>query len=233
MGSNYDEWRAIVLCGCFLLIAANYGHCLKQQLAKIQVQTFRPLPFHEETVSMNQRTPVTRPTATIQSDSTKKIVVSLQWLGNLEKRLRGRNYPAVPHPLRMQRWKLIMKIGWKRTRKELYIDFFPDGTLITLDGRQGIWRFGKFGLLWDLPMSEEEYIAMGQNATTVLHFSSEVHWNVFGNSPHMYRGIVTRDRFKTSFLPANLFRPFVATFHALGVGEDTVDVSYTYRTPST
>eukprot|EP00559_Dactyliosolen_fragilissimus_P002172 CAMPEP_0184856218 /NCGR_PEP_ID=MMETSP0580-20130426/1384_1 /TAXON_ID=1118495 /ORGANISM="Dactyliosolen fragilissimus" /LENGTH=346 /DNA_ID=CAMNT_0027351095 /DNA_START=304 /DNA_END=1344 /DNA_ORIENTATION=+ len=86
---------------------------------------------------------------------------------------------------------------------------------------------------------------------TTLHYHADIHLNKFNESPRMIRGIVTRDRYvspktfsklntplKNLFsgafincprLPKNILRPVVATFNAIGVGEDTVDYSYKDR----
>ncbi|CAM9274926.1 unnamed protein product, partial [Discosporangium mesarthrocarpum] len=64
---------------------------------------------------------------------------------------------------------------------------------------------------------------------TVVHHKAELHWNVFGSQPRMFRGTVTRDRFPSSPLPPWLFRPVVAAFTGFGVGDDTSDTSYRHR----
>lgn len=63
----------------------------------------------------------------------------------------------------------------------------------------------------------------------VLHHKAELHWNVFGEQPRMFRGTVTRDRLPQSFLPPWLFRPVVSSFVGSGVGSDTADTSYRHR----
>lgn len=68
-----------------------------------------------------------------------------------------------------------------------------------------------------------------RTAPTVLHHKAELHWNVFGSQPRMFRGTVTRDRLPTSVLPPWLFRPVVSSFVGLGVGDDTADTSYMHR----
>jgi len=67
------------------------------------------------------------------------------------------------------------------------------------------------------------------NDETVLkhHFEADLHMNPFGKHAKFTRGVVVRDH-------ANLspwFRPVVATFSGVGVGKDTVDLSYKKRKP--
>lgn len=64
---------------------------------------------------------------------------------------------------------------------------------------------------------------------TVLHHKAELHWNIFGEQPRMFRGTVTRDRLPQSFLPPWLFRPVIGSFVGSGVGNDTADTSYRHR----
>lgn len=64
---------------------------------------------------------------------------------------------------------------------------------------------------------------------TVLHHKAELHWNIFGDHPRMFRGTITRDRYRVSFLPPWLFRPVIGSFTGIGTGQDTADTSYAYR----
>ena len=64
---------------------------------------------------------------------------------------------------------------------------------------------------------------------TVLHHKAELHWNIFGEQPRMFRGTVTRDRLPRSLLPPWLFRPVVGSFVGSGIGNDTADKSYRHR----
>lgn len=66
-------------------------------------------------------------------------------------------------------------------------------------------------------------------APTVFHHKAELHWNIFGSQPRMFRGTVTRDRLPKSFLPPWLFRPVTSSFVGSGVGDDTADKSYRHR----
>ncbi|CAM9428429.1 unnamed protein product [Chrysoparadoxa australica] len=123
-----------------------------------------------------------------------------------------------PHPLRMAEWKLKLRpyLGW--SRKENYLVFERNGAVFTSEGEEGTWWFDVAGLQWDVNIKGIPH-----------HFKSELHWNVFGTEPRMYRGTVTRDRSPSSPLPPWLFRPVVATFEGHGVGEDTADLSYGHR----
>jgi hypothetical protein len=62
-----------------------------------------------------------------------------------------------------------------------------------------------------------------------MHPIQQLHWNTFGKQPRMLRGTVTRDRRTDSFMPPWLFRPVVATFTGIGVGEDTSDPTHAGR----
>eukprot|EP00903_Cladosiphon_okamuranus_P015532 g14340.t1 len=104
-----------------------------------------------------------------------------------------------PHPLRTADWKLEMRSGpWKRREQE--VTFHRNGTMSSSDGSKGEWWFDVGGLYWDLNTTFRA-------APTVLHHKAELHWNVFGSQPRMFRGTVTRDRLPKSLLPPWLFRP--------------------------
>jgi len=57
------------------------------------------------------------------------------------------------------------------------------------------------------------------------HFEADLHMNPFGRHAKLTRGIVVRDRRHGK----TWFRPVVATFSGIGIGEDTVDLSYQKR----
>lgn len=80
-----------------------------------------------------------------------------------------------------------------------------------------------------LPVTRQDVNTTLRAAPTVLHHKAELHWNVFGSQPRMFRGTVTRDRLPTSFLPPWLFRPVINSFVGSGVGDDTADTSYRHR----
>lgn len=82
-----------------------------------------------------------------------------------------------------------------------------------------------------VPIMNQDVNATYRAAPTVLHHKAELHWNVFGSQPRMFRGTVTRDRVPKSMLPPWLFRPVVSSFVGLGVGDDTADTSYRHRQP--
>ncbi|CAM9104972.1 unnamed protein product [Hapterophycus canaliculatus] len=115
---------------------------------------------------------------------------------------------------------------WSRRDQE--VTFHRNGTVSSGDGDKGEWWFDVGGLYWDMNTTIRA-------APTVLHHKAELHWNVFGSQPRMFRGTVTRDRLPSSILPPWLFRPVVCSFVGWGVGDDTADTSYTHRqlgTPS-
>ncbi|CAM9201612.1 unnamed protein product [Choristocarpus tenellus] len=123
-----------------------------------------------------------------------------------------------PHPLRMQEWNLQMRLPLQLKRKTQQVSFHRDGSVEMANGDKGEWWFDVGGLYWDIKMDN-----------TVIHHKAELHWNVFGTQPRMFRGTVTRDRFSSSFLPPWLFRPVISTFTGFGVGDDTKDTRYPHR----
>ncbi|KAI2491488.1 hypothetical protein MHU86_23079 [Fragilaria crotonensis] len=62
-----------------------------------------------------------------------------------------------------------------------------------------------------------------------LQFWAEVHLQPFADHPRMLRGIVVRERSDQSIIPKHWFRPVIATFEAVGIGEDFTDLSYSDR----
>lgn len=92
-------------------------------------------------------------------------------------------------------------------------------------------NLNEFTLPRHRPMLQDVNTTM-RAAPTVLHHKAELHWNVFGDQPRMFRGTVTRDRLPKSLLPPWLFRPVVGSFVGSGVGNDTSDISYAHRQTS-
>uniref|UniRef100_A0A7S2V1B7 Uncharacterized protein n=1 Tax=Fibrocapsa japonica TaxID=94617 RepID=A0A7S2V1B7_9STRA len=129
-----------------------------------------------------------------------------------------------PHPLRMEKWEIIFRTGLSE-RKQSSIQFYhtggedDKGDLRTDEGETGDWAMEKLGLQWQIRRNGVAYT-----------YYALVHHNTFGAAPKMFRGVVVRDRFASSFLPPWLFRPVVATFHGHGVGEDTMKYSGGYGT---
>jgi len=128
------------------------------------------------------------------------------------------------HPLRMALWKINLRHGMTRSAEPMQFYFNRDGKVILRDGSgtAGVWWFDQGGVSWDIDRKD------GSRKTT-LHYHADIHLNKFGERPRMYKGIVTRDRYESSFLPNNLFRPVIGTFSAQGVGVDTRDTTYKNR----
>ena len=59
------------------------------------------------------------------------------------------------------------------------------------------------------------------NKVVTLRYHADYSMNPFGKHPRMVRGVVTIDR--------RWLRPVIATFEAIGVGQDTADFSYRER----
>jgi len=110
-----------------------------------------------------------------------------------------------------------------------------DNNLRTKKPRVGKWRIGHSGVAFDIPVQisprrkTKGSSSEQQPRLTTLHYHADIHLNKFGERPRMFRGVITRDRYASSFLPPNFLRPVVGTFSAEGIGHDTSDTSYRER----
>jgi len=110
-----------------------------------------------------------------------------------------------------------------------------DSSLRTKKPRVGKWRIGHSGVAFDIPVQisprrkTKGSSSEQQPRLTTLHYHADIHLNKFGERPRMFRGVITRDRYASSFLPPNFLRPVVGTFSAEGIGHDTSDTSYRER----
>uniref|UniRef100_A0A0G4GUS5 Uncharacterized protein n=1 Tax=Chromera velia CCMP2878 TaxID=1169474 RepID=A0A0G4GUS5_9ALVE len=143
--------------------------------------------------------------------------------------LRG-NATAEPHPLRMQRWRVLMRYGFAGPRVEEIVDFNIDGRVSYRDGRRGNWKQERGGITWTVKYGPSEKGANRKQGEETTHFYwAEVQWNPFGAFPKMYKGGVYRDRLDSSPVPKWFFRPCIGTFYGEGCGVDTADPSYSSR----
>jgi hypothetical protein len=124
------------------------------------------------------------------------------------------------HPLRTAEWRILSRPLLSLQSREECIIFHSNSTLTTDNGAHGEWKLDVGGVSWDILDSEKD---------ALRHYRAELHWNVFGEQPRMYRGTICRDRTKESFLPPWLFRPVIGTFKGRGCGSDTLDQSYRHR----
>lgn len=172
-----------------------------------------------------------------------------------QQQLQPESSTSTPHPLRTDAWKLTVQ--WrrntaaelelvakdresgvkqrKREKKDLRLDFADNG-YVRVHHQQdssdataaaaaatplpiGTWKIDPAGLSWRLSLNGVEH-----------YFFTDMHLNPFGKHPKMTRGIILRDR-RTGKNNGNSkwFRPIVATFTAVGVGNDTADLSYSHR----
>ncbi|KAG5175383.1 hypothetical protein JKP88DRAFT_351503 [Tribonema minus] len=124
-----------------------------------------------------------------------------------------------PHPLRTAEWRMSTRklLGFKR--EDEYFTFHKDGTVESPGKADGRWWFDVGGLHWELK----------EPSATATHYRAELHWNIFGTQPRMFRGTVTRDRSPSSFMPPWLLRPVISTFTGYGIGDDTADTTYKHR----
>lgn len=131
------------------------------------------------------------------------------------------------HPLRMALWKVNLRLGMARSADSIQFYFNRSGKVSMHDGSgvTGEWWFDQGGISWDMDITDVDNNAK----KTTYHYHADIHMNKFGERPRMYKGVVTRDRYKNSFLPPSLFRPVIATFSAQGVGKDTRDTTYKNR----
>lgn len=110
---------------------------------------------------------------------------------------------------------------------------------IKQQGRHSIgkWKLHPSGLSWKIPvLSQPTKVTTQENEddelesnqpTTTLYYHTDLILNPFGPRPTMVRGTVTRDRFASNpFLTKCWFRPVIATFTGVGIGQDTADASY-------
>ena len=110
-----------------------------------------------------------------------------------------------------------------------------DSSLRTKKPRVGKWRIGHSGVAFDIPVQisprrkSKGSSSEQQPRLTTLHYHADIHLNKFGQRPRMFRGVITRDRYASSFLPSNFLRPVLGTFSAEGIGHDTSDTSYRER----
>jgi hypothetical protein len=118
-----------------------------------------------------------------------------------------------------------------------------DDDLVLLDSSLstvGTWELSSTGLSWTLPLlydsnddddNKKENDEQVKNA--VLSFHGDFHFNPFGRQPKVLRGVVLLSNDDTPFgkkkTTTSWFRPVVATFHAVGIGQDTADLSYQDR----
>ena len=123
-----------------------------------------------------------------------------------------------------------------------------------IDGKQkgsiavinmGRWEMSANGISWTLPAS----LSLQQNkrhdadnieeSKTRLHFHADLHLSKFQNKPRMFKGTITRDRLPahsdtsddddSNIFYKKLLRPVIASFTAVGIGEDTLMLQYKER----
>lgn len=99
--------------------------------------------------------------------------------------------------------------------------------------RMGRWKLQHGCVTWHLPLRRDESSNDYRAHDTILHYHAYIHLQKFDSKPRMYRGVITRDRYKSKkgglMIPKDWFRPVVATFQGIGQGEDTVDINYRGR----
>ena len=136
------------------------------------------------------------------------------------------------------RKRQVMQFARNGYVKILLDDHDTDSTDTTQRKRQrvGKWRIGHSGVAFDIPVQVSPRRKKGRKSSseqqprlTTLHYHADIHLNKFGERPRMFRGVITRDRYASSFLPPNFLRPVIGTFSAEGIGHDTSDTSYRER----
>lgn len=133
------------------------------------------------------------------------------------------------HPLRMEAWVIRLQRGFFRRREDQCFSFLESGDVVMRAGDEcsvdqricGKWWFDKEGLRWDVAGSEGRG-REALHAPVTAQYSAQVHLNVFGPRPRMLRGVVTRDRYSTSWIPPHVLRPVIGTFYGFGDGKDTL-----------
>jgi hypothetical protein len=85
------------------------------------------------------------------------------------------------------------------------------------------------------PSAHHTTTASRNTGTGVYLFHADLHLHPFGPRPRLSRGVVLHERSASSSRsgggssPSRWFRPVVATFSGVGIGRDTVDLSYRGR----
>jgi hypothetical protein len=125
------------------------------------------------------------------------------------------------------------------TNKTMELEFASNGYVKTKSNERdnkkdepatiGQWKLHPSGIGWDLKVIDRD-----KNESAIYHYHADLVLNPFGPHPHMIRGIVTRDCRRPNINESGsrkrwFLRPVVATFTGVGIGEDTVDVSYQDR----
>jgi hypothetical protein len=123
-------------------------------------------------------------------------------------------------------------------------DDVTDSSILPLS-TVGTWELTSTGLSWTLPLHypNPNTAAFPNHAkaeaghSLLLSFHGDFHLNPFGRQPKILRGVVllvndhdlaSNNKMKQT-KTTSWFRPVVATFHAVGIGEDTADLSYQDR----
>ena len=155
-----------------------------------------------------------------------------------DRSTKDQNVPNTRRKSSGYRKRQVMQFARNGYVKILVDDHDTDGKDITLKKRPrvGKWRIGHSGVAFDIPVQLSPRRKKGRKSSseqqprlTTLHYHADIHLNKFGERPRMFRGVITRDRYASSFLPPNFLRPVVGTFSAEGIGHDTSDTSYRER----
>ncbi len=104
----------------------------------------------------------------------------------------------------------------------------------------GKWQMNANGISWTMPTVSSKQ-SDESNINTLLHFHADLHLSKFQNKPRMFKGTITRDRFSKKSLKdktdedegskgkRKLLRPVIASFTAIGIGQDTLALQYKER----
>jgi hypothetical protein len=181
--------------------------------------------------------------ADLEEENQKKSPRRLLWYGKAddyltmqeEKTVSKKKPPtSIEHPLRNDLWKL--NISWffqKAHSRKVKVDFKTNGYCKLFSEKEvlgiGTWRVFPWGVWFCIAHKN------GYDYT----FYAGFHLNPFGNHPKLVQGTILKcptdqlDEVQDSiFLKRprrKWFRPVVGTFSGIGIGEDTIDLSYSKR----
>jgi hypothetical protein len=191
----------------------------------------------------------------LQDDDASSITQKrrLFWSGRMEnglddgsnKEKKKKKKPIQEHPLRTDLWNLHVtwlgifpnKNSKERLRqsKTMQVEFHRNGycRLCTFNDNKvigiGTWDLKPWGIWFSIPCDDYDYT-----------FTVGLHLNPFGKQPKLMQGTILKSTSKKEYddeqdhmyvkkPDKKWFRPVVGTFSGVGIGIDTMDLSYADR----
>lgn len=229
-GKRKRQWNALNMVRriSILVLLQCHGSCSS---ASLQV-TAPDVTYWEEEVP--------EPIKDNGNDEDKPAKRRLFWQGRMNEEansIQSQNIATAssekkktPHSMRTNEWRLDLKMSRKERSRlgienqtHLLLDFSEEsGHVRVLKNENttlsiGTWTLHPSGITWQFPMRNDE-----DDTVVTLQCHGDLILNPFGSHARMVRGTIVKNSRKW-------FRPVVATFSAIGIGQDTVDVSYRDR----